>query len=148
MVVLAHQGARFAVCSAPIICPYNCDIDKQSGRSVYLPSVNNVRCIRFRPNNVVRVDFQKISSSAFDIRKIEMMLGHVIVVGKEVNHRLADLDVEIVVSRENLPPSVKMSTTKRLQGMPPFDSITRLEVIHALSRFRHGGQPSLISMFG
>ena len=77
-----------------------------------------------------------------------MMLGHVIVVGKEVNHRLVDLDVEIVVSRENLPSSIKMSTTKRLRGMSPFDSTTKLEVIHVLSRFRHRGQPSLISMFG
>lgn len=36
-----------------------------------------------------------------------MMLGHVIVVGKEVNHRLVNLDVEIVVPRKDLLPSVK-----------------------------------------
>lgn len=77
-----------------------------------------------------------------------MMRSHVVVVGKEVNYRLINLDVEIAIPRKDLLPSAKMSATKRIRSMSPFDSTTKPEVSHALSRFRHEGQSSSISKFG
>jgi hypothetical protein len=50
----------------------------------------------------VRVDFEEVCPSALNIRDVEMMLGHVIVIGKEVYHRLGDLDVKVIIPWKDL----------------------------------------------
>jgi hypothetical protein len=100
--VLAHQSAWFAVRSTCIICPHRRDIDKQSGRSVNPSPVDDIRFVHLRSDDIVRVDLKKVGPSPVDIREIEMMLRHVIVVGKEVDRRFGNLNIEVVVPGKDL----------------------------------------------
>lgn len=102
MTVLAHQRRHVAFLYGGIVLAHRRDVDEQTGRHIDPSRIDHVSLVVGRPDDVERVDFEEVRPATLHAGDVEMMLGHVVVLVKEADRRLGDLDVDIVVPRENL----------------------------------------------
>lgn len=79
----------------------------------------------------MRIDLEQVAAAALDTGNIEMMLGHVVVLGEEMYCWLGDLHIQVVVPWEDLQVLSVDGFHGQGQEAAPSDSTTRLEASRA-----------------
>jgi hypothetical protein len=100
--IFADQGTWTAFVTTFIIRPHRGDVDEQSTRLVDPASVDPIENVRRGPDGIMRVDLQQVGTATGYPWEVEVMLGHVVVISKEVNARFRELHINVGIPWENL----------------------------------------------
>jgi hypothetical protein len=97
MSVLAHQSAFDTICDGGPVLADGADVDEQAGLGIDPSGVNHIRFVVGSAVGVVRIDLKKVVSAGRHSREAEVIFGHVIVFGEEVDGLFRDLEVKVGV---------------------------------------------------
>jgi hypothetical protein len=97
MFVLAHQRSFHPILNRRPILADCTNVDEQACFGVDPACVNDIQFVLRSSDRVMRIYFEQVAATGRQPRQGEMVLGHVVVLGEEVNRSLGDLQVEVRV---------------------------------------------------